>query len=279
MEHIACPVCGANDERELWTKRGARYVKCARCSLVYENPRLSTEELKQLYSSHSYYVQMPGKEPNSGYENYHSQCTPQLQREYFSIVQRFARVKTGRFLDVGCGTGGVVATAKGCGWEAVGQEISDWAVEQARKLGREIINASLLEAAFPENYFDAVSLFDVLEHLPSPVNYIKEIHRILKPGGLLVIETPNIAGFFARYLYKENSDLIKPRAHICLFTPQSASRLCAYVSFSDIRIETFPYCRQYTFAYFRGLIATRMLAGRTPLQLTLNESLRILCWK
>jgi SAM-dependent methyltransferase len=246
---------------------------------VYENPRFAAEESKQLYSGESYYVQMPGKEPNSGYENYFVQCTPALQSEYFDIVQRFARVKTGRFLDVGCGAGGVLGVAQSRGWEAFGQEISDWAVEQARKQGYEIINALLLEAQFPENHFDAVAMFDVLEHLPSPVDYIREVHRILKPGGVLVVETPNIGGFFARYLYKENSDLIKPRAHICLFTPQSARRLCGSVPFSEVRIETFPYCRQYSFEYLKGLIATRILPGRTPMQLTFNESLRILCWK
>lgn len=279
MENVSCPVCGTKDEIELWTKRGARYVRCRKCSLVYENPRLTTKELKELYSNEAYYIQKPSEAPNSGYENYLLQCTPQLQTEYFEIVQRFARVKTGRFLDVGCGTGGVVAAAETHGWEAIGQEISDWAVVQGRKNGISIVNATLPEAHFRENYFNALSMFDVLEHLPSPVEYLKELYRILAPDGVLIIETPNINGFFARYLYKENSDLVKPRAHICLFNPSSAKRLCANAPFSEVLIEAFPYCRKFTLGYFKGVIATRILPKRTPMQLTLNESLRIICWK
>ena len=279
MEQISCPVCGADDEHKLWEKRGARYVRCKQCSLVYENPRLTAEELKQLYSDKAYYIQEKGKQPNSGYENYFSQCTPQLQEEYFDIVEQYSRTERGRFLDIGCGTGGVVARARNRGWDAIGQEISDWAVEQGTRLGVTIINVSLLEADLPESHFDAISMLDVLENLPEPVDYIKKVNRILKPGGVLVIETPNINGFFARYLYKENSDLVKPRAHICLFTPPSAQRLCASVPFSEVRIETFPYCRRFTFGYFKGVIATRILPRRTPMQLTLNESLRIVCWK
>ena len=279
IERVCCPVCGNNEHVELWEKGGARYVECKECKLVYENPRLTAEGLKRLYSQESYYIQKPSGEPNSGYENYFVQCTPALQTEYFSIVQQFAEVNTGRFLDVGCGTGGVLGVARKRGWEAVGLEVSDWAVEQARKQGNTIVNATVLEARFPDDHFDAVSMFDVLEHLPSPVDYIKDVYRILKPGGVLVMETPNIGGFFARHLYKEHSELIKPRAHICLYTPYTVGRLCSCVPFSKVRIQTFPYCRRYSLGYFKGLMATRILPRRTRVQLTINESLRIACWK
>ena len=279
LEQVSCPVCGSDGRAELWEKRGARYVVCNQCTLVYENPRLTVGGLKRFYSQRSYYIQEPSQNPNSGYENYLVQCTPALQAEYFNIALRFSKVKSGRFLDIGCGTGGVLAVAKSHGWEAVGLEISDWAVEQARAQGHTVINATLQQAQFPDNQLDVVSMFDVLEHLPTPVEYLKEVYRILRPGGVLVIETPNIGGFFARYLYKEDSDLIKPRAHICLYTRQSARRLCSYVPFSEVRIQTFPYCRRYSLAYFKGLIATRLLPRRVPMQLTINESLRIVCWK
>ena len=263
----------------LWIKHGASYVRCIECTHVYENPRLTQEELKRFYSDEKYFIQRTGDVPNSGYINYLLQCNSQLQNEYFDVIEQHARVRPGRFLDVGCGSGGVVATATRRGWEAMGQEISDWAAEEGRKNGINIINVDLLEARLPSEHFDAISMFDVLEHLPSPVEYLREIFRILKPNGVLVIETPNINGFFARWFYKENSDLVKPRAHISLFTPRSTARLCEQIPFSHVRIVTFPYCRRFSFTYFKGVIATHILPGRERMQLTFNESLRIVCWK
>jgi SAM-dependent methyltransferase len=263
----------------LWEKNEARYVRCKQCKLVYENPRLTESELKDFYSEESYFVRSDSSIPVVGYEDYCAQCTPKLQREYFGIVERYTARKSGRYLDIGCGTGGVVKAAQQKGWEAVGQEISSWAVEQGHREGTPIVHAGLLEAHFPENHFDAVSMFDVLEHLPSPVSYVREIYRILNHGGVLVVETPNIDGFFARHFYKEKSDLVKPRAHICLYGPTSSHRLFSEAPFSKKLIRTFPYCRRYTVAYLKGVIATRILPHRVPVQLTFNESLRIICWK
>jgi ubiquinone/menaquinone biosynthesis C-methylase UbiE len=141
------------------------------------------------------------------------------------------------------------------------------------------VHAHLLDAHFPGDNFDAISMFDVLEHLPSPGKYMREIYRILNRGGVLVIETPNIDGFFARHVYKEMSDLVKPRTHICLYNPSSSRRLLSEAPFSKTNVRTFPYCRRYSFVYLKGVIATRILPRRVPVQLTLNESLRIVCWK
>jgi SAM-dependent methyltransferase len=279
MESVRCAVCGSDRQEPLWSKEGAHYVRCRDCSLVYENPRMTPDELKRFYSDPGYFVQADPTALVSGYQNYFEQCTPALRSEYFDIVQRAAPAARGRFLDVGCGPGGLLRVAQDRGWEAVGLEISDWAAAQGRKEGLNILDSPLTEAGFPPASFDAVAMFDVLEHLPSPLSYLKEIHRILKDGGVLVVETPNIGGFFARYLYKESSDLIKPRAHICLYSPESVLRLYGQSPFSRVQVSTFPYARKFTFGYLKGLIASRIKPGVPPLQLTWNESLRILSWK
>ncbi|MEO8168970.1 MAG: class I SAM-dependent methyltransferase, partial [bacterium] len=195
------------------------------------------------------------------------------------IVERYAIQKPGLYCDVGCGPGGVLKIAQERGWNAVGVEISSWAVQEGKKNGLNIFEGSLLDAAFPSNHFDAVSMFDVLEHLTTPKEYLSEIQRILKPGGVLVVETPNVDGFFARYVYKENADLIKPRAHICLYGPASAKYLVSSIGFSDFKIMTFPYSRKLSPGYVKSVITSRLMTGRTPVQLTLNDSLRVVCWK
>ena len=279
MEQVSCPLCGADDYADLWSKAGAQYVRCRSCTLVYESPRLTESELKAFYSDQAYFVHAGGEDPVSGYVDYFAQCTPQLQHEYFEIVERHANVRRGTYLDVGCGTGGVVGYAAEKGWDACGQEISSWAAAVGKKAGLTIIESSLSEAAIASDSFDAVSMFDVLEHLPSPIEYLREIYRILKPGGVLVVETPNIDGVFALHFYRERSDLVKPRAHICLYSPRSARRLFSTVPFRDVHVKTFPYCRRFTPGYFKGLVASFVLPGRLPQQLTFNESLRIICRK
>lgn len=279
MESVPCAVCGSRDCQPLWVKEGSWYVRCRECTLVYQNPRPDDAELKKFYSSAGYFFRADQADAVEGYEDYFLQCTPALLDEYFGIVQKFARVPKGRFLDIGCGPGNLLKVALARGWEAVGVEISDWAAEQGRREGLNILNMTLPAAGFPSDSFQAASMFDVLEHLPDPGRYLAEVYRILSPGGVLVVETPNINGFFARHVYKEKSDLVKPRAHICLYTPESIRKLFAAAPFTDVRIMTFPYSRTFTFAYLKGLIGSRVRPGRVPLQFTWNESLRIVSWK
>ncbi len=279
MESVSCAVCGSNDARMLWTKNDATYVRCNVCSLVYENPRLTEKELVDFYSDKSYFIQDAEAKITSGYENYYTQCTQALVEEYFDIVEKYAMQKPGVYCDVGCGPGGVLKVAQARRWDAVGVEVSSWAVLEGKKNGLNIFEGSLLDVEFPADHFDVVSMFDVLEHLTTPKEYMREIQRILKPGGVLVVETPNVDGFFARYVYKEKADLIKPRAHICLYGQMSAKRLVSSIGFSSYKIMTFPYSRKLSPGYLKSLVASRLGKGRTPVQLTLNDSLRIVCWK
>lgn len=255
-------------------------MKCVKCSLVYETPRLSDDELKEFYSSETYYINKDLERDTSGYTDYFAQCSPALTKKYFEILaEQNRKVGEIRFLDIGSGPGGVVQAAKGVGWRAMGLELSSWAVAQGRKLGVDIIEGTLQDASFSNGSFDVISMFDVLEHLPYPIDYIREIYRILSPGGMVLVETPNVEGFFAKHLYKENSDLVKPRAHICLYSPNTAKRLFDSVPFSEVNTATFPWCRQYTPGYFKSLVVSRLKKVGKPTQLTFNESMRVIAWK
>jgi len=242
---------------------------------VFENPRLTESELRDFYSEESYFVNRDAGKEAPGYVDYFEQCTPAVNQEYFSILRRHAPPTVPvDLLDVGCGPGGLLHEARAQGWKATGIEISRWAAEKGKAQGLEIIEGTLHSARFTNGAFDVISMFDVLEHLPHPREYVSEIHRVLKPGGTLVIETPNIKGFFVRHLYQAASVMVKPRAHICLYAPETARRLLEGAGFSRVHITLFPWCRRITPGYMKGVVVSR-IRGEQPLQLTWNESMRI----
>ena len=111
-------------------------------------------------------------------------------------------VSIGKLLDVGAGTGLFLSTAKEYGFEVSGTEISSDACKISRdSYGIELFKGELAEANFPGNTFDIVTIWHVLEHLPDPGKIMKEIYRVLKPGGMLVIALPNRKNYLMRFLY------------------------------------------------------------------------------
>jgi SAM-dependent methyltransferase len=95
-------------------------------------------------------------------------------------------------LDVGTGFGFFPAEMKKRGWEVMGVEISPKGVDYARNiLGLAMHPGPIEKAGFPDDYFDAVTGFYVIEHLPHPMAFLKECHRVLKPGGLLLLRYPH----------------------------------------------------------------------------------------
>jgi SAM-dependent methyltransferase len=126
--------------------------------------------------------------------------------------------KTGRILDVGCATGSFLLGMKEIhSWEVFGVEISPHAANIARMNGLEVFTGTLEEANFSAASFDAVTLWDVLEHLHDPISSLGEIYRILKPEGTLVVRVPNGASRDARWFGKTWAGWDAPR-HLYVFT-------------------------------------------------------------
>lgn len=118
------------------------------------------------------------------------------------VVDIFSHRKFGRILDVGCGDGNFSMLLKEVSQasEVYGIEISKEGVELASKAGVKVFCLNIDSAAFPfeDEYFDAIFAGEVIEHLNNPDHLLEEIHRTLKPKGLLVLSTPNLASWFNR---------------------------------------------------------------------------------
>src|SRR5262249_57535140 len=124
----------------------------------------------------------------------------------------------GRYLDVGCGSGGALGVARALGWRVAGIEMDDAAAAKARRFTDELHVGDVLTAPFAPGRFDVVTAFHVLEHVPDPVAAARRMLDWLAPGGLLIVEVPNAGGLGARLFGGAWAGLELPR-HLSPFTP------------------------------------------------------------
>lgn len=144
-----------------------------------------------------------------------------MARERLADLQRFAT--GGRLLEVGCSTGEMLAAAQSS-FTAFGVEADEASSNVAVTRGLNCTHGTLAEAKFPDGHFDVAALYHVIEHFPSPRAELRELHRVIAPGGWLVIETPNIANLWFRLLGARWRQFIPD--HIFFYTPATLTRLC-----------------------------------------------------
>jgi SAM-dependent methyltransferase len=149
-------------------------------------------------------------------------------------------IENGKVLDIGCGAGHHLLWFKRYGWETYGVEISELACKRARERGLEVFNGDLLEANFPDDYFDLITIHDVLEHTFKPKEILGKIHRILKPGGIVMGTMPNCDSL-ERRIFKEYWFLWEVPRHLYHFSVFTLTRLLKETNFTKFKIETCNY--------------------------------------
>jgi 2-polyprenyl-3-methyl-5-hydroxy-6-metoxy-1,4-benzoquinol methylase len=157
------------------------------------------------------------------------------RRAHINIISRYVRLPHHpRHLDVGCAMGSMLEEAKAAGWDTAGVETSELAARYAaERTGCPVHVGTLQRAAFQSESFDVVTLMDVIEHVAEPVNLINEIYRILRPGGVVFILTPNFASFFV-WLYGPKAYGVWPDQHVLYFQPSTISKLLRKAGFARI---------------------------------------------
>lgn len=139
-----------------------------------------------------------------------------------------------RLLDVGCGNGLFLKRISTLGWQATGVEPDPAAAAAARREGLDVREGFLEEHTFPAETFDVVTLGHVIEHVHDPLMLIKTCRRVLKPGGVLWIATPNLAALGHRKFRKNWLGLDAPR-HLVLFTPRALRMLLERAGYERIQ--------------------------------------------
>ena len=164
-------------------------------------------------------------------------------------VRFLSAVPQGRLLDVGCGQGLWLRSMRELGWRVDGVDFDERAVKAGAEGGLAIRCGSLEQQNFSGATFDAVTMSHVIEHLPDPVRTLTECARILKPGGKLVLWTPNTASLGHRVL-KQHWRGLEPPRHLHLFSPASLRILLERAGFDRLSIRT----RNSRYIWQQGLL-------------------------
>ncbi|MBX2811207.1 MAG: class I SAM-dependent methyltransferase [Myxococcales bacterium] len=183
-----CPLCKASWFKHLGKKSEAtrsrgdiRLKQCIKCHLVFlaERPDSFDADL------YAYYARRDGKSQTELYD-------PLTTHRYQQLLDRFATMTHGRkLLDIGCGLGHFVHTAVSKGWGAQGIDLSESAINICKRFGVPASKQDIFDPTLSTHQYDVITMFELIEHLPTPSPFISRATELLRPGGLLYITTPN----------------------------------------------------------------------------------------
>jgi len=226
------------------------------CGLVWLDPMPSRDEVWKAYKS--YFTHGDYSAGNSRrHINIIDRVTAKFCRIIYKILMRATtwrkREKVWRakgdtmflgggtpecrhLLDVGCGKGDFMSRMHRQGWVVEGLEVDAQAVEYARSISGLAVHLGSLETIkFPDNSFDAITSNHVIEHVHDPISLIQECLRVLKPGGRLVLATPNIESFGHRIFERNWTHLDAPR-HLQLYTMNTLRECAVRAGFHSVAV-------------------------------------------
>lgn len=189
-----CPTCNQNNYNVMGNpaisikasriiKKDFKVVQCNNCKTYFVEPKIdfSKDEWKYLYDN-TYFPPL---------SSYYSQKRLDDANDRLEGIIKTASINVQKILDVGCGEGYTIIAAAKKGLNTHALDITDHRIPKAKEVTSKFINSDLFEAQLESNFFDAVYLDSVLEHVLNPLEYLIEIRRILKPGGVLYLGVPN----------------------------------------------------------------------------------------
>ena len=197
FEAVDCPLCGSKPGQTVrYAFDPFRVVACNNCGLSFLSPRLTEEAILKLYMDQAYYV---SNVAGQGYDEY-LEVRPNWIKTFSRRLDQVLRYQSpGRALDIGCGPGFFLEAAQAKGYDAYGIDPSEYIVKVAREKFGGRVKLGLVETAdYPVESFDLVVAFDTFEHIYHPLEWLGQIRRILKPGGLIAMTTPDPSSLLAR---------------------------------------------------------------------------------
>jgi SAM-dependent methyltransferase len=268
-----CPLCGngqvvpfmTTTDRFHWRAEEYDLMRCSGCSYVWLADPPKPEEMGPHYSEDYHRVIMAAGE-NSGPGRWQRQCDTIMHHK-----------NGGAILDIGCSSGGFLKTMKGAAWKLYGIEMEASTAAKAKAAtGAEVFVGDALDAPFPDETFDVITGFDLLEHVYHPREFLAKVQQWLKPGGIVYLGLPNIdsweAHIFGTYWY----GLELPR-HLSHFSPRSLRHVFNSLGFQEVSLLT-PRTSyiEHSASYLRSEMIKR--TGSTPVPMS-KRGRRNIVWR
>jgi 2-polyprenyl-3-methyl-5-hydroxy-6-metoxy-1,4-benzoquinol methylase len=244
---VPCETCGVTGAPEYIRMADHLYgvpgtftiAKCQSCGLLFTNPRPNLNFTDSLYSN--YYngsVALLGPQHQS--ISRRMKRNTFLRKTYHDVFGNYLgevlSKARGRVLDVGCGLGNILEELAKLGCEVFGIEPNPDAAKMCKEKGLDVECGLVDEVVYPENDFDTVILFHVIEHLPSPKNTLQKIFHILKPGGRVFLACPNADSYLSKFFGEYWAGWHLP-FHFYHFTPQTMSKLIGLTDFEIVKLK------------------------------------------
>lgn len=221
-----CPVCGSSKSVPIFNKSGGTYAKCTNCTMVFLNPvfkdRALDKHYRKLDSGQAAIVQ--GE----------SAFYREIYLKGLNAVSRF--VKKGKIFDLGCSSGIFLDIAKSKEWKTYGLEVGEAEAALCREKGHVLYTKKLQDEKITEK-FDAISLWDVFEHLPHGKDELKLLKSMLNPGGVIFLQIPN-SGSLAARMMRDKCRMFDGIEHVNLYNPKTIQLIAQKVGLNIKSLET-----------------------------------------
>lgn len=266
---LFCPICGSERVRSRYRVDQYGIFRCRRCQVCFVSPQPRPSQLTELYSPTYFdtYFEV-------GYEVIAPTLMKEFERKVDLLDERLGY--RGSLLEVGCGPGYFLRAAKQRGWVAEGVEVSAEVAAHAEEYSGVPVHAGGLESArLTRQPFDVVVMWATIEHLTDPTRVLIEAYRLLRPAGLLQLDTGLIDDLVG-LLQPGYSAWFQPPDHLFFFTRKAIRAALGFAGFVDVEITTNLWLPTWRFWIHRSATIGRQLLkiARAPQEFFSGRSVR-----
>ena len=214
-----CPICQSQKIKYYHQKDGYKIYSCQNCDLLFVWPM--PNNLKETYQEN--YFENTDPDNNLGYIDYEKRqkLMSNIFTKYLIIINKLSNGH--KLFDIGAASGHFLKIAKKYHWQTLGIDISEYAESQALKNGESVLAGDFITTNITEK-FDVITMWDVIEHVDSPTNYIKKINQLLNSNGLIALTTVDKSSVWAK-ITGRFWHLIIPPEHLFYFSKKSLTKL------------------------------------------------------
>lgn len=225
-EFRPCPVCNSSSYTTIFEKEGGVYVKCLTCEMVYINPVFTDSAITHYYQNNHSVQSEIVENSDEFYINLYNQGLDSIEK----ISSK------GSVLDIGCSSGVFLDVAQKRVWQTHGVELNEKEFEFAKKKGHRVYNA-LLETLDLKTTFDAITMWDVFEHIKDGEFYLKMMSKLLKKNGVIFLQIPSSDSLAAKIL-QEKCNMFDGLEHVNIYGVKTITQLAEKCGLTILDMRT-----------------------------------------